>query len=315
MPLFNCSFTLSGAQSPCSMYLGMIRIVLNVSAPCMLQQYARMGFAYICLELQVCKIRGACVFLSVFMLSASCLLVFTGDPFLSLGLTRSLPLSYEWFPFMDSTNTYKCKVLKHVPCPPLTPNLNVQPPRNEFLTAAHMCLVKVLFDTHVLCHESLTWSSQHFGERIFCSEDGKSHAKESRSTHMLSRWLLYIHIYRVHFYSFSLRKLSLEKQVFQFVPSCLRMRNLEVVTAPRSVLNHIQVLDGVAGQRWASQIMTRWLCRYYIFNIPMILFEKGGPFEHSGVGWYLVGTSHLPTSRFMCWSVHCLASELIEYIV
>ena len=76
------------------------------------------------------------------------------------------------------------------------------------------------------------------------------------------------------------------------------------MTAPRSVLNHIQVLDGVAGQRWASQIMTRWLCRYYIFNIPMILFEKGGPFEHSGVGWYLVGTSHLPTSRFMCWSVH-----------
>ena len=120
MPLFNCSFTLSGAQSPCSMYLGMIRIVLNVSAPCMLQQYARMGFAYICLELQVCKIRGACVFLSVFMLSASYLLVFTGDPFLSLSLTKSLPLSYECFPFLDSTNTYKCKVLKHVPCPPLT---------------------------------------------------------------------------------------------------------------------------------------------------------------------------------------------------
>lgn len=33
------------------------------------------------------------------------------------------------------------------------------------------------------------------------------------------------------------------------------MRNLEVVTAPRSMLTHIQVLDGVAGQRWASQIV------------------------------------------------------------
>ena len=106
MPLFNCSFTLSGAQSPCSMYLGMIRIVLNVSAPCMLQQYARMGFAYICLELQVCKIRGACVFLSVFMLSASCLLVYIyWRPFLVTGPHKK-PSTQLWVIPFHGFNQY-----------------------------------------------------------------------------------------------------------------------------------------------------------------------------------------------------------------